>query len=134
MMEEISMRFMLTVPEGARPDERTMARMMEYNKSLKKAGVLLAIDGLFPYSTGARITFPDGKATVTDGPFPEAKEIIGGYWIIQVSSREEAIEWAKRAPMSNKGVIFVRQIADMADMPESIRQVMEGGETVNGGQ
>jgi hypothetical protein len=131
MTKEIGMRFMMTVPEGARPDEETLARMMEYNKSLKKAGVLLAIDGLFPYSTGARITFPDGKATVTDGPFAEAKEAIGGYWIIQVSSREEAIEWAKRAPMSNKGIIFVRQIAEMSDMPEAFRKAIEGGETAD---
>ena len=120
------MRFMLTVPEGARPDERTMARMMEYNKSLKKAGVLLAIDGLFPYSTGARITFPDGKATVTDGPFPEAKEIIGGYWIIQVSSREEAIEWARRAPMSDNEIVEVRQIQEMGDFPEDVQKAVEG--------
>jgi len=122
------MRFMMMVPDGAAPDEKTMARMMEYNRSLQKAGVLLAIDGLFPHSTGARVTFTDGKATVTDGPFAEAKEVIGGYWIIQVSSREEAIEWATRAPMSNKGIIDVRQIAEMADMPEVFRKAMEGFE------
>jgi len=94
--------------------------MMEYNKALQKAGVL-ALDGLFPPSTGARISFADGKATVTDGPFPE-EEVIFGYWIIQVRSREEAIEWAKRAPMSNNEVIEVRQIHEMPDFPEDVQK------------
>ena len=102
------MRFMMIViPKGyetaapdAVPDAATVSKMMEYNKSLQKAGVLLALDGLLPPSTGARVSYSDGKATVTDGPFAEAKEVIGGYWIIQVRSREEAIEWARRAPMS----------------------------------
>src|ERR1700678_2289054 len=100
-----SMRFMMMViPEGygspapdAVPTAVAVAKMMEYNRSLQKAGVLLALDGLFPPSTGARISYKDGKPTVTDGPFAESKEVIGGYWIIQVRSREEAIEWAKRA-------------------------------------
>ena len=95
------------------PSEEAAAKMTTYHKALQKAGVLLARDGLFPASTGARISFADGKATVTEGPFPEAKEAIGGYWIIQVHSREEAIEWAKRAPMSNHEVIEVRQIYEM---------------------
>jgi hypothetical protein len=85
-------------------------KMMEYNKSLQKAGVLLAVDELLPPSTGVRISYLDGKPAVIDGPFAQSKEVISGYWIIQVRSREEAIEWAKRAPMSNSGVIEVRQI------------------------
>ncbi len=85
------------------------ARMTEYNKTLQKAGVLLGLDELFPPSTGARVSYADGTATVTDRPFVEA-EAIGGYWIIQVRSREEAIEWARRAPMSNNDIIEVRQI------------------------
>jgi len=128
------MRFMMIViPKGyeavtpdAVPDAKAVAKMMEYNKSLQKAGVLLALDGLFPPSTGARVTYTDGKATVTDGPFPEAKEVIGGYWILQVRSREEAIEWARRAPMSNHEIIEVRQIFEMGDFPADVRKAAEG--------
>lgn len=120
------MRFMMTVPASAAPSPETLAKMAEYNKTLRKAGVLLALDGLFPPSTGARVTFADGKATVTDGPFAESKEVIGGYWIIQVGSREEAIEWARRAPMSNSGVIDIRQIAEIGDFPEHMRRSIEG--------
>ena len=127
------MRFMMMViPEGygsaapdVAPSAEAVAKMMEYNKSLQKAGVLLALDGLFPPSTGARISYMDGKPTVTDGPFAEAKEVIGGYWIIQVRSREEAIEWARRAPMSSRGVIDIRQIAEPGDFPQPMREVVE---------
>ena len=104
---------------GSVPSAKAATKMMEYNKSLQKAGVLLAVDGLFPRCTGAYISYMDGKPTVTDGPFADAKEVIGGYWIIQVRSREEAIEWAKRAPMCNNGLIEVRQIHEMPDFPES---------------
>jgi len=133
------MRFMMMViPKGyesAAPDTvpgaEAAAKMMQYNKALQKAGVLLALDGLFPPSRGARISYTDGKATVTDGPFAEAKEVIGGYWIIQVHSREEAIEWAKRAPMSDNEVIEVRQIHEMLDFPEDVQKVAEGFEHRN---
>ncbi|HLL06005.1 MAG TPA: YciI family protein [Myxococcaceae bacterium] len=81
---------------------------MKYNESLQKADVLLALDGLHPPSMGARISFPGGKAKVTDGPFAEAKEVLGGYWIIQVKSHEEAIEWASRCPASENEIIEVR--------------------------
>jgi hypothetical protein len=130
------MRFMMIViPKGyesAAPDAvpcaEAVAKMTAYNKSLQQAGVLLALDGLLPPSTGARISFPEGKATVTDGPFPEAKEVIGGYWMIQVRSREEAIEWARRAPMSSNEIIEVRQIHEMADFHEDVRKAAEGFE------
>src|ERR1700733_2217251 len=130
------MRFMMIViPEGyekaapdAAPSAEAVAKMMENNKSLQKAGILLALDGLLPPSTGARISYADGKATVTDGPFAEAKEVIGGYWIIQVRSREEAIEWAKRAPMGNDGIIEVRQIREMPDFPADVQKAAEGTE------
>jgi hypothetical protein len=114
------MRFMMMViPKGYESaNAEAVVKMMEYNKALQRAGVLLALDGLFPPSTGARISYTDGKATVTDGPFAEAKEVIGAYWIIQVRSREEAIEWAKRAPMSDNEVIEVRQIHEMPDFPQ----------------
>jgi hypothetical protein len=132
------MRFMMIViPQGYEsaaagtvPTAEAVAKMMEYNKSLQKAGILLALDGLHPPSTGARIYHAQGKATVTNGPFAEAKEVIGGYWIIQVNSREEAIEWAKRAPMSDNDVIEVRQIQEMADFPADVQKAAEGFENL----
>jgi hypothetical protein len=102
------------------PTAESVARMMEYNKALRKVGVLLALDELLPSSTQARISYSGGKATVTDGLFTEAKEVIVGYWIIQVRSREEAIEWAKRAPMSDNEMIEVRQVQGMPDFPEDV--------------
>jgi len=133
------MRFMMIViPKGYEtaaadtvPDAKAVARMMEFNRSLQKAGVLLALDGLLPPSAGARVSYTDGKATVTDGPFAEAKEVIGGYWIIQVRSREEAIEWARRAPMSNNEIIEVRQIFEAVDFPADVLKVAEGNDLPN---
>ena len=126
------MRFMMivipkayqTAAPNAQPKLEDFTRMMEYNKSLEKAGILLAMDGLTPPSTGARLSFNDSKATVTDGPFAEAKETIGGYWIIQARSREEAIEWAKRAPMGNDAIIEVRQIRGLADFSTDVQDVL----------
>jgi hypothetical protein len=103
-----------------------MAAMMKYNESLQKAGVLLALDGLHPPSTGARVTFPGGKAKVVDGPFSEAKEVLGGYWMIQVKSREEAIEWASRCPGSENEMIEVRQVQEMSEFPPEIKAAAEG--------
>lgn len=130
------MRFMMIViPKGyesaspnAVPTAEMVAKMMEYNKSLQQAGVLLALDGLLPPSTAARVSWTDGKVTVTDGPFAEAKEAIGGYWIIQVHSREEAIEWAKRVPSMGDGIIEVRQIQEMDDFPEDVKKAAKGFE------
>src|SRR6187401_1581073 len=107
------MRFMmLMIPKGyekakpgAMPDAKAVAAMMKYNESLQKAGVLLALDGLHPPSMGARVSFPGGKPTVTNGPFPGATDVIGGYWMIQVNSKEEAIDWASRCPASGNEVI-----------------------------
>jgi hypothetical protein len=132
------MRFMMMViPKGyetaasdAAPSAETVAKMMEYNRKLQQAGVLLSLDGLFPPSTGALISYSNGKATVSDGPFAEAKEVIGGYWIIQVRSREEAIEWAKRAPMGNNEIIELRQIHEMSDFPEDVQKAAEGFENL----
>ena len=84
----------------------------------------------FPPSTGARVSFAGGKATVTDGPFTEAKEAIGGYWIIQVRSREEAIEWARRAPMGDHEIIEVRQIYERGDFPADVQHAAEGFENI----
>ena len=124
------MRFMmLMIPKGyekaepgAMPDAKAVAAMMKYNESLQKAGVLLALDGLHPPSMGARVSFPGGKPKVTDGPFAEAKEVVGGYWMIQVNSKEEAIEWAKRCPGSPNEVIEIRQVQEMSDFPSDVRE------------
>jgi hypothetical protein len=128
------MRFMmLMIPKGyeqakpnAMPDPKAVAAMMKYNESLQKAGVLLALDGLHPPSAGARVSFAGGRATVTDGPFPEAKEVVGGYWLIQAKSKEEAIEWAKRCPVSDNGVIEVRQVHDFAEFPAEVQEAAAG--------
>jgi hypothetical protein len=122
------MRFMmLMIPKGyekaapgTMPDAKTVAAMMKYNEELKKAGVLLALDGLQPPSMGARVSFADGKPRVTDGPFTETKEVVGGYWMIQVKSKEEAIEWASRCPASDSDVIEVRQVHEIADFPPEV--------------
>jgi len=100
--------------------------MMKYNESLQKAGVLLALDGLHPLSAGARVSFEQGKPIVTDGPFIEAKEVIGGYWMIQVASKEEAIEWARRCPATGDEVIEIRQVQEMADFPEDVKKAAAG--------
>src|SRR5713101_352560 len=127
---ETTMRFMmLMIPKGyekaapgATPDAKAVAAMMKYNESLQKAGVLLALDGLHPPSMGARVSFPGGKPKVTDGPFAEAKEVLGGYWMIQVKSKEEAIEWAKRCPASENEVIEVRQVQEFEDFTPEVQK------------
>lgn len=86
--------------------------MGKYNDELTKAGVLLALDGLEPTAKGARVAFAGGKPSITDGPFTEAKELIGGYWVIQARSKEEALEWASRCPANDGDVIEVRQVFD----------------------
>jgi len=130
------MRFMmLMIPKGyesakpgTAPDAKAVAAMMKYNESLQKAGVLLALDGLHPPSMGARVTFPGGKPKVTDGPFPEAKEVLGGYWMIQVKSKEEAVEWARRCPGGENEMIEIRQVQEMADFPPDVRKEAKGFE------
>jgi len=123
------MRFMMlmipkgyeTAAPGTMPDPALVAAMMKYNESLQKAGVLLSLDGLHPPSMGARVSFTGGKPVVTDGPFAEAKEVLGGYWMIDVASREEEIEWAKRCPGSDNETIEVRQVQEFADFPEDVK-------------
>ena len=100
--------------------------MMKYNESLQKAGVLLALDGLHPPSMGARVSFAGGKPKVTDGPFAEAKEVLGGYWMIQVRSREEAIAWASRCPASENEMIEVRQVQEFEDFPADVQKAAAG--------
>ena len=104
------------------PPADLVARMTKYNESLSKAGVLLGLDGLQPPAKAARVAFAGGKTRVTDGPFAEAKEMIGGYWMIQAKSKEEAVEWAKRAPMLDGDVIEVRQIQELSEFPEDVQR------------
>jgi|SRR6266705_6842631 len=104
------------------PPADLVARMTKYNESLSKAGVLLGLDGLTPPVKGARVTFAGAKPKVTDGPFTESKELIGGFWLIQVKSKEEAVEWAKRAPMLDGDIIEVRQVQEIEDFPEDVRK------------
>ena len=128
------MRFMmLMIPKGyenaapgTMPDAKGVEAMMKYNESLQKAGVLLALDGLHPPSMGARVSFSGGKPTVTDGPFAETKEILGGYWMIKVNSKEEAIEWAKRCPAGDNEIIEVRQVQEMEDFPADVQKAAAG--------
>jgi hypothetical protein len=128
------MRFMLLmIPEGyakaqpgAMPSAKAVAAMVQFNESLRQAGVLLALDGLHPPSMGARVIFAEGKAKVTDGPFAEAKEVIGGYWMIQARSREEAIEWASRCPAAGNDVIEVRQVQEFSDFPTDVQEAAAG--------
>ena len=125
---DTKMRFMMIVKAskdseaGVMPSEELIAEMTKYNEELQKAGVLLDLSGLQPSSKGARIKFSGGKRTVIDGPFAETKELIAGYWIIQVKSRGEAIEWAKRAPAPHEGQeceIEIRQFFEMDDFGPS---------------
>jgi hypothetical protein len=136
------MRFMmLMIPKGyeqakpgTTPDPKAVSAMMRYNEELQKAGVLLGLDGLHPPSAGARVSFAPGKPVVTDGPFAEAKEVIGGYWMIQVRSREEAIEWAKRCPGSANETIEVRQVQEMSDFPKDVQAAAAGFEALQAGR
>jgi hypothetical protein len=120
------MRFMVIVPAskeseaGALPDDKIFDAMGKFNEAMVKAGVMLAGEGLHPTSKGARLTFADGKVTVTDGPFTESKELIAGFWLIQVRSKEEAIQWMKRAPFGGGVRIELRQVHEFADLAPAI--------------
>jgi hypothetical protein len=128
------MRFMMLIfpkgyenaAPGAVPQVKAVEAMMRYNNSLKEAGVLLALDGLHPPSEGARVSFSGGKPTVTGGPFPGVQEVLGGYWLIQVKSKAEAIEWAKRCPASDNEIVEVRRVQELSEFPEDIRKAVGG--------
>ena len=134
------MRFMmLMIPKGyesaspgTMPDAAAVAAMMKYNEELQKAGVLLALDGLHPPSMGARVSFEGGRPKVTDGPFAEAKEVLGGYWMIDVKSKADAVAWAKRCPASNNEVIEIRQVQEMSDFPADVQKAAAGFERLQG--
>ena len=118
------MRFMMIVKAsreseaGAMPTEKVLADMAKYNEELVKAGVLLDLSGLKPSSAGARIKYSGDKRTVVDGPFAESKELVAGFWIIQVKSKNEAIEWAKRVPFED-GEVELRQFFELEDFTPS---------------
>ena len=128
------MRFMMImIPKGYEqakpgtlPDAKAVEGMMKYNEALQKAGILLALDGLHPPSMGARVSFSGGRPKVTDGPFAEAKEVVGGYWMIQVKSKEEAIQWAMRCPGGDNEIIEIRQVQEFSDFPADVQQAAAG--------
>jgi hypothetical protein len=128
------MRFMMlmiplgyeTAPPDVKLDPERVSAMMRYNEALKEAGVLITLDGLHPPSMGARVSFATGKPIVTDGPFTESKEVLGGYWMIDVASRAEAIEWAKKCPASENEIIEIRQVQEMTDFPEDVQKSAAG--------
>jgi hypothetical protein len=127
------MRFMMImIPKGyeqakpgTMPDAKAVEAMMKYNEALQKAGILLGLNGLHPPSMGARVSFSGGKSKVTDGPFTEAKEVVGGYWLIQVKSKEEAVQWAMRCPGGDNEVIEIRQVQEFSDFPADVQQAAE---------
>jgi hypothetical protein len=103
-------------------DPEKVARMMKLNEDLHAAGALVSLDGLHPLSKGARVSYRGGKPLVTDGPFAEAKEVIGGFWIIKAASKEEAVEWARRIPAEEGDIVEIRQIQEMSDFSEEVTQ------------
>ena len=128
------MRFMMlmiplgyeTAPPDVQLDPERVAAMMRYNEALKDAGILITLDGLHPLWLGARVSFATGEPIVTDGPFAEAKEVLGGYWMIEVASREEAIAWARKCPASANEIIEIRQVQEMSDFPPEVQAAAAG--------
>jgi len=128
------MRFMLlmipggyeSAAPGTMPDAGAVAAMMRYNEALQQAGVLRSLDGLHPRSMGARVSFASGKPLITDGPFIETKEALGGYWMIDVASKEEAVAWAARCPASANEVIEIRQVQEIEDFPADVKAAAAG--------
>jgi hypothetical protein len=124
------MRFMMlmipkayaTAAPGTLPCAEAVAAMMNYNETLQRAGVLLSLDGLHPPSSGVRVAFQGGKANVTDGPFAEVKEVLGGYWMIRVNSKDEAVQWAQRCPAAEGDVIEIRQVHEFSEFPADVQR------------
>lgn len=129
------MRFMMFMyPEleekDWKPSVEAVEAMSRYNEELRRAGMLLSLDGLRPPEDGGTVRLSDdGEATITDGPFPEAKEVVGGYWLIQARSKEEALEWASRCP-ARGCAIEVRRVAEMEDFPEDVQEAVQANEGV----
>ena len=125
------MRFMMLLPcppeplekLTAAPNKEIVTSMRKYNDEMKKAGIFLLAEGLHATSKGFRMKVKDGKRVVTDGPFTETKEVIAGFWLIQVKSKEEALEWARRCPLPENGLIEVRQVFENADFPPELQKI-----------
>ena len=115
-----------TAAPGTMPSAEAVAAMMKYNTALREAGVLITLDGLHPPSAGARVSFAGGKPVVTDGPFTESKEVLGGYWMIDVTSKEEAIAWARRCPAADTDIIEIRQVHEMSEFPADVQEAAAG--------
>jgi hypothetical protein len=112
-----------TPPAGA------VEKMAKFNEELTKAGAMMALDGLQPLANGARVAFSGGTPAVTDGPFIEAKEVVGGYWMLQFKSKQEAIEWVKRCPAQDGDVIEIRPVFEMSDFPADVQKAARGGQS-----
>lgn len=108
------------------PDAEMMAKMGRFNEELKKAGVLRSLDGLQPLTNGARLAFSGGKATVIDGPSVDAKEVVGGYWMLEAKSKQQVIDWMKRCPAQDGDVLEIRQVYELADFPAEIQAAVRG--------
>jgi hypothetical protein len=111
--------------EGFAPPADAVEKMTRYNEELAKSGALIALDGLHPLAKGARVEFTKGKPQVTDGPFAETKEVLGGYWMINVKSKEEAVEWARRIPAADGDVVEVRQVFEMEEFPPDVQKAAQ---------
>jgi len=125
------MKFMVIVKAtkaseaGVMPDEQALASMMKFNEEMVKAGIMLDGAGLHPSSRGAKVRFAGGSRTVIDGPFAEAKELIAGYWMLQCKSRDEVIEWVKRAPMLDGDELEIRQLFEMEEFTAASAETVE---------
>jgi len=127
----VQIRANAKIESGVLPTAEQMTAMVGFNEELAKAGIMLAADGLRPSSKGARIQFHGGKATVTDGPFAETKELIAGFWIVQAKSKEEVVERFKHAPMEDGDVLEIREFFEIEDFGDlvtpELRQRIEAG-------
>jgi hypothetical protein len=111
--------------EGFTPPAEAVEAMMKYNEELAKAGALISLDGLHPINNGFRVSFKGGNPSVTDGPYIETKEVVGGYWMIDVKSKGEAVEWAKKIPAYEGDTVEVRQVFEMSDFPEDVQKAAD---------
>jgi hypothetical protein len=111
--------------EGFTPPAEAVAKMMKFNEELAKAGALISLEGLRPVSKGARVAFSHGKPTVVDGPFIESKEVVGGLWMIQAKSKEEAVEWIKKCPAADGDIVEIRQVFEASDFPPEVQKAAD---------
>lgn len=110
-----------TIDADFTPNAEMMAKMGRFNEELQQSGALLSLDGLQPLATGARVAFSGGRASVTDGPSVEAKEVVGGYWLLQATSKQQIVDWMRRCPAQDGDVIEIRQVFEMSDFPEDVQ-------------